>query len=80
MVNTPPGRCCRPWHDTVRACGNGCDQDAMLERIRTAGVGIAMERAAVREELNDRTLTVRWRGYDRVQVDMYLQRAIDQLA
>jgi DivIVA domain-containing protein len=55
--------------------------DALLERIRAASASTdGALRASVRGELNHRALPVRMRGYDRMEVDDYLRRAIDRLA
>jgi DivIVA domain-containing protein len=55
--------------------------EAMLERIRRAAAsGDAALRATMRQELSTPTLRVRLRGYDRIEVDEYLRRAIDRLA
>jgi len=53
----------------------------MLERIREAAASTDLElRALVRAELNRPAFRIRLRGYDRVEVDAYLRRAIDRLA
>ena len=55
--------------------------EAMLERIRKAAASTdSALRAAMRQDLTDAVLRVRLRGYDRVEVDDYLRRAIDRLA
>jgi DivIVA domain-containing protein len=55
--------------------------EAMLERIRRAAAsGDAALRATMRQELSTPTLRVRLRGYDRIEVDEYIRRAIDRLA
>jgi DivIVA domain-containing protein len=57
------------------------DVDAIMERIRKAAASTDRAfRASVRGELNHPALHVRARGYDRVEVDDYLRRAIDRLA
>lgn len=55
--------------------------DALLARIQQAiGSTDWTLRASVRAELSNPALRVRFRGYDRVEVDEYLRRAIDRLA
>jgi DivIVA domain-containing protein len=55
--------------------------DAILERIRQAVASTDRAlRASVRRELNEPALEVRLRGYNRIEVDDFLRRAIDRLA
>jgi DivIVA domain-containing protein len=55
--------------------------DALLARIEKAVPSTDHTfRASVRAELNHPALRVRLRGYDRIEVDDYLRRAIDWLA
>jgi DivIVA domain-containing protein len=55
--------------------------DALLGLIQTAASSTDPQfRASVRAELNQTSLPVRLRGYDRYEVDQYLRRAIDRLA
>jgi DivIVA domain-containing protein len=55
--------------------------DALLERIRAALAATDwVTRRNMREELAHVALRVKFRGYDRIQVDEYLRRAIDRLA
>jgi DivIVA domain-containing protein len=55
--------------------------NALLERIRQAVASTDRAfRGSVRDDLNQPTLGVRLRGYDRTEVDDYLRRAIDRLA
>ena len=60
---------------------DAADVDGLLERIQKAlASGDPVLRASVREELNQPSLRVRLCGYDRVEVEEYLRRAIDRLA
>ena len=67
---------------TVVVRGYDVDQvDTMLERIRKAVASTDRAfRASVSAELKHPALRVRLRGYNRIEVDDYLRRAIDRLA
>ena len=55
--------------------------EALLERIRQAVASTDQTlRASVRAELSHPTLHVHLRGYDRIEVDEYLRKAVDRLA
>lgn len=55
--------------------------ETLLQRLREALASTdPARRAEMRRTLADPGLPVRFRGYDRVQVDDYLRRAIDRLA
>jgi DivIVA domain-containing protein len=67
---------------TVVLRGYDTDEvEAMLKRIKTALASAdAAVRASVRDELDRAAFHTRLRGYDRIEVDEYLRKAVDRLA